>query len=71
MKSYTEVPGLTDEDTQISHANGTLETTGPAQWTLLLAVHANQKNPMGGPNDPIIAGYSRYSGATIPSPFFV
>ena len=54
---------------KLPHANGTPETTGLAQLISFCAVHANQNNEIGSKKDPIIAGYSRCSGATRPSFF--
>jgi len=51
---------------KLPHANGTPATTGLAQLISFLAVQANQNSEIGSKNDPIIAGYSRYSGGTTP-----
>jgi hypothetical protein len=48
------------------HENGMAATTGLTHETPLRAVQANQKSEIGNPKLPIIAGYRRYSGGTIP-----
>ena len=48
------------------HPNGIVANTGLIQCTPSRAVHANQNSPIGRPTLPIIAAYSRYSGATKP-----